>query len=132
MSLKLPSGLSLRSHLLLLVFSGTLLLGCSGSPLSLLTGGGPKVAANVQAGKTNTQTIGTTRVTEQRIVRPQARRDVVQSSDNNRVRSESVENVTVNEINPWVLALLMLFAGFLIPSPKEIANGIIGLFRRKK
>ena len=34
------------------------------SPLNLLTGGGPNVAANVQAGETNTQTIGTTEVTD--------------------------------------------------------------------
>ena len=32
---------------------------CGAAPLSLLTGGGPNVAANTQAGQTNNQTLGT-------------------------------------------------------------------------
>lgn len=103
------------------------LVNCGG-PLSLLTGGGPNVAANVQAGKTNSQTVGQSRVTEQKIVRPQAR-DIKQTSDVNSVSADRVENVVVNEIPIWVVLLLVL--GWLMPSPGEIARWIRGLFNKK-
>lgn len=74
---------------------------CDG-PLALLTGGGPKIAANVQAGKTNTQTIGQTNVTEQNLVRPRAR-TIEQSTGETGVRTERVETVIVrNEVPPWI------------------------------
>lgn len=126
--LKSLSGLSLRTPLLLLVFSGMVLTGCGGTPLSLLTGGGPNVAANVQAGKTNNQTIGTTKVTEQKIVRPQAR-DIRQTSDTNKVRAESVKTVVVNEVPTWVILLLIL--GWLFPSPGEIGRSLYNLLKKK-
>lgn len=126
--LKSLCGLSLRTPLLLLVFSGMVLAGCGGSPLSLLTGGGPNVAANVQAGKTNNQTIGTTKVTEQKIVRPQAR-DIRQTSDTNKVRAESVKTVVVNEVPTWVMLLLIL--GWLFPSPGEIGRSLYNLLKKK-
>ncbi len=97
--------------------------GCGLSPLSLLTGGGPNVAANIQAGKTNSQTIGQTTVTEQR-VRTETVETIEQSSGATSVRTERVEHITVNETDKWTLALLMLFAGFVIPSPSEIARGV--------
>lgn len=113
---------------LLLVFSGTLLMaGCSNlNPLGVLTGGGPNVAANTQAGKTNSQTIGTSTVTEQKLVRPQAQK-ITQSSDNNKVRADSVETVVVNEIPAWVVLLLIL--GWLLPSPNEIGRIIRNAFK---
>ena len=118
-----------RLALLALVFSGILLMaGCSGSPLSLLTGGGPNVAANVQAGKTNSQTVGTTNVTEQKLVRPKAR-NINQTADTNQVRSDSVETVVVNEVPVWVVLLLIL--GWLLPSPNEIGRWIRSLFVKK-
>jgi len=120
---------SSRLALLALVFSGILLMaGCSGSPLSLLTGGGPNVAANVQAGKTNSQTVGTTNVTEQKLVKPKAR-NIRQTADTNQVRSESVETVVVNEVPVWVVLLLIL--GWLLPSPNEIGRWIRSLFVKK-
>jgi len=91
-----------------------LMAGCSGSPLSLLTGGGPNLAANVQAGKTNSQTIGTTNVTEQKLVRPKAR-NINQTADNNKVRADKVETVVVNEVPVWVVLLLVLGWLFLVP-----------------
>jgi len=119
---------SSRLVLLPLVFSGTLLMaGCSGSPLSLLTGGGPNVAANVQAGKTNSQTIGTTNVTEQKLVRPQAR-DIRQTADTNQVRSDNVETVVVNQVPVWVILLLIL--GWLLPSPGEIGRSIASIIKK--
>lgn len=106
-----------------------LLPGCTAmSAAKLLTGGGPNVAANVQAGKTNSQTIGQTQVTEQKLVRPQAR-SIEQSTGSTKVRSERVEAVTVNEKDSlWLVLLLALFAattaaalvwGWLSPSPRE-------------
>jgi uncharacterized protein YceK len=100
------------------------LSGCGAlKTFSALTGGGPNVAANVQAGKTNSQTVGTTENTSQKIVRPQAR-DIRQSKDSNSVRSDSVETVVVNQIPTWLLvsmaAIAVLFGavGWLSPQPK--------------
>lgn len=105
-------------------------LSACGGPMSLLTGGGPNVAANVQAGKTNSQTVGQSYVTEQKLVRPQAR-TIEQSTGEVGVRAEEVGNVHVTNVDPWVLAVMMLLAGFLIPSPTEIAKTIRGWFSRK-
>lgn len=125
--LKFSFGPSSRLLLLLLVL--TSIASCGTSPLGLLTGGGTNVAANTQIGKTNSQTIGTTNNTEQKLEFDTAGR-VFQSTDNNRVKTESVENVTVNETNPWVILLLVL--GWLLPSPNEIGRSIRSLFSRKK
>lgn len=94
------------------------LSGCGGGPLSLLTGGGPNVAANVQAGKTNTQALEAT-VLEQKLEAPSAQ--VVHQIG-------TVKNTTTD---PYVLALLCLFAGFVIPSPSEIARYVRSLFSRQ-
>lgn len=127
--LKSWSTLSSPTLLLPLAFSGTLLMaGCSGTPLSLLTGGGPNVAANTQVGKTNNQTIGTSSVTEQKLVRPQARK-IEQTADNNKVKADEVKTVVVNEVPPWVILLLVL--GWLLPSPSEISRKITNAFRKK-
>ena len=86
------------------------------------------MAANVQAGKTNSQTIGTTENTSQKIVRPQAR-DIRQSKDTNSVQADSVETVVVNEVPVWVIVALVL--GWLFPSPGEIGRIIRGWFSSK-
>lgn len=121
---------SSRLVLLPLAFSGMLLMAaCSNlNPIGLLTSTpGVNTAANVQAGKTNTQTIGTTTVTEQKLVRPQAK-TINQTSDNNRVRAESVKTVVVNEVPMWVILLLIL--GWLFPSPGEIGRSIASIFKK--
>ena len=114
---------SLRLPLLLMVFLGMVILtGCSGGPLSLLTGGGPKIAANVQAGKTNTQTIGqTNNVSPTVSLRPHARVDSVDQS-----------NDTTNNYDtpPWVL--LLLIVGWLAPSPNEMGRWIRDIFKKHK
>lgn len=122
-------GLSSRTWLLLLVLTGGVsLAGCDKIPLGLLTGGGPNVAANTQAGKTNNQTIGTSTVNgDQKLVRPQAR-TIKQTQDTTTVKTDKVENITVNEIPPWVILLLIL--GWLLPSPGEMVRGLISLFRK--
>jgi len=120
---------SSRLVLLVLAFSGMLLMaGCS-NPLDLLTGGGVNTAANVQAGKTNSQTIGTTTVTEQKLVRPQARK-IQQTADNNKVRAESVKTVVVNEYPVW---LIIAFAvALFMDSPVRWVEQILSLLKRKK
>ena len=91
-------------------------MGCSGSKIlgSLLGGGGPSVNANVQAGKTNTQTIGTTTINENKAHK------IVQTTG--KVSAERVENVTVNEWNIWLVILLVL--GWMLPSPGEIVRSL--------
>lgn len=108
-----------------LVLAACLLLaGCG--PLKLLMGG-PNVAANVQGGKTNNQTIGQTAVTEQKIVRPQA--PVRQSADTNRVSADRVERVVVHEYPVWLI-LAFALAVFL-DSPLRWPGQIVSALRKK-
>jgi predicted small lipoprotein YifL len=96
------------------------LSGCGKGPLSLLTGGGPNVAANVQAGKENTQqAVAVQQKTE-------AGRDVIQQTSP--VVAENIKEVNIQQTPMWILALLIL--GWLLPSPNEIARWIRGLFKR--
>lgn len=96
-----------------------LLAGCV-NPLAMLTGGKPSVAANVQAGKENTQQV----VANQ--VKTEAGRDVVQQSSP--VVAENIKEVTIQQTPMWMLVLLVL--GWLMPSPNEIARSIRGLFKK--
>jgi uncharacterized protein YceK len=109
------------------------LSGCSQIPSFLLGGGGgPNVAANVQAGKTNSQTVGTTNNSDQEVVVETLTGDLKQSNDTNKVNTDSVGNININEIPPWVLILLVL--GWLAPSPQEMGRGLLTLIstlRRK-
>ena len=92
-----------------------LLSSCStGGALSLLTGGGPNVAANTQVGKENYQGV-TTNI--DRSVRPVLRPE-------GPVETIQQDNSTTNntEIDPFLLLLLVL--GWLAPSPQEIGRGI--------
>lgn len=121
-SLKSLSGQS--SRLLLLLSVLMLTASCSKGPLSLLTGGGPNVAANIQAGKTNSQTLGTTKIVEQK-----TESGDIKSVDS-KVSAETVDKVTVNETQPWVILLLIL--GWLLPSPNEIGRWVTSVFKRQK
>ena len=109
------------------------LSGCSQIPSFLMGGGGgPNVAANVQAGKTNSQTVGPTNNSDQDVVVETLTGDLKQSNDTNKVNTDSVENININEIPPWVLILLVL--GWLAPSPQEMGRGLLTLIatlRRK-
>ena len=116
-SYKYLSGL--YSRLLLLLSALTLMASCSGTPLSLLTGGGPNVAANTQIGKENTQTIGIN-TSMRPVLRPEGPVETV-------VQDNSTTKNT--EIDP--LLLLLLIVGWLAPSPSEMGRGILKLFRRK-
>lgn len=97
-----------------------LLAGCGKLPIPGL--GGPNVAANVQAGQTNHQTLGS--VTDQKLVRPQAR-TITQSADKNDVRGE---NVVVNNqgISPWHVLAFITWSWLLyeLPAPRHIRRWI--------
>ncbi len=108
----------------LALLSILLLSNCSQlNPLGFLSGGGTNVAANTQIGKTNTQTIGTTKNTEQKIVVETLTGEIEQSNDDNKVSTESVDNLTINEIPPWVILLLVL--GWMLPTPQEMGRGLL-------
>jgi hypothetical protein len=86
-----------------------------------MLGGGPNVAANVQAGRENRQTaVGF----EERV---EAGRDVIQKE----VETGQVDSLTINneEIPPWVLLVALL--GWLLPSPGEIGRGLYRLLGGK-
>ena len=110
---------------LIIVALLTLTLGsCSKVPSMLLgSGSGTNVAANTQVGKTNTQTIGTTKNTEQKIVVETLTGEIEQSNDDNKVSTKSVDNLTINEIPPWVILLLVL--GWMLPTPQEMGRGLL-------
>ena len=91
-------------------------------------GGGPNVAANVQAGRTNAQTVGQPTFSDQRIESTQAR-SIEQSAGDTRVRSERVETVIVQEDVPawvWLLALL----GWVLPTPQQMGAALFGMIAR--
>ena len=112
------------------IFLALLLTGCGASPLGLLTGGGPQVAANVQAAKTATQTVGQTSISESKIEKSTAARDIKQSADTNKVNAETVEKVVVNELPAW--AVLLMLAGWLMDSPLRWPEQIASVFRRRR
>lgn len=99
-----------------------LFLAACGGPLSLLTGGGPNVAANVQAGKTNSQTVG---ATENRDVRQSVKQaeSVQQSADETQVKTETVETLVIEQpvSGVWIVAFTLwsLFL-FWLPSPGHL------------
>ncbi len=99
---------------LLVALTLVLLLGGCLSPLSLLGGGGPNVAANVQAGAENNQTgaqVG----------------DIIKAETVNTGVSPtgSVDKINVmnQDIPMWVIILLIL--GWVLPSPQEIWRGFL-------
>jgi hypothetical protein len=78
------------------------------------------VIPNTQVGAVNSQTIGTTEVKP--LIRPRAGRDIVQTSDAQKVKAETVETVEINQTSWWIIALLIL--GWVLPTPSQIAAGI--------
>ncbi len=89
---------------------------------------GPSIAANVQAGRTNAQTVGRTTVTDQRIEGTEAH-TIEQSAGDTRVRAESVQTVIVREDPPpWLLFVALL--GWVLPTPAQIGAGLFSLVSR--
>jgi len=118
-------------RLLLVLVLVSMTASCSAiNPLGFLSGG-TNVAANTQLGKTNTQTLGTTNNTDAGIKATGDVENINQDFDSgNKVATDRVDNLTINEIPVWVILLLIL--GWLLPTPTQIGQGILNLFRRKK
>jgi hypothetical protein len=119
----------MKKAIVALLASSFLLSSCGLSGLPFFSGGGSgtNVAANTQLGKTNNQTIGASESTDQTIRVETLEGTVEQSNDKNKVNTDSVENININEIPPWVLLLLIL--GWLLPSPNEIWGGFLRMIR---
>lgn len=101
--------------ILLVVF-----LAACGGPLSLLTGGGPNVAANTQVGKENTQQAVAYQETSK------AGRDLINQT--NPIVADEVKEVKIQQTPIWMILLLIL--GWLLPSPNEISRVIRGWFTK--
>jgi hypothetical protein len=100
---------------------------CSGLPLGLLTGGGgTNAAANVQAGKTNNQTVGMSEQTSQEIKVETVQGTIQQSKDSNSVRTELIENLTINQIPVWAILLILL--GWILPTPQQMVKEVMQWF----
>lgn len=121
-----------RLKLVMVVILLMVIPACSG-PLKFLTGGGPNVAANVPiaAGQEVEQNQGFVNMrTEapQVTLRPKSRVGSIEQNTN-RVQSDRVETVVVNEVPTWVILLLVL--GWLFPSPGEIGRWVRSLFSKR-
>jgi hypothetical protein len=101
-----------------------------GGALSLLTGGGPNVAANVQAGKENNQGAN--------IQTGEENNQALSQFETTKTETTSINSDKVTILNQqvpmWYILLLIL--GWMLPSPREIWRGITepfrGLIIRKK
>ena len=87
---------------------------------SFLTGGGPNVAANVQLGKTNSQTVGTTNNKAPSVsVRPQSRVDTIDQSN------EVVNNYEL-PVWVWVVGIFLFIAGWVTDTPYTYVQRLRG------
>lgn len=107
---------------LVLVFT-LFLSGCS--TLGMVGGlfsddGGTDVNTNAQVGKENTQQIAAVQTNTK------TGNDAQLADQANKVTGTQIIN---SELPPWVLILIALLAGWAIPSPMEMALGIVNFFR---
>ena len=107
-----------------------LLTGCGGGPLSLLTGGGPNVAANVQAGAENRQSAVSV---EKQAPQPKLSfglgstvSGVTQTTEQSTTRAERIDTFNAN---PPLWVWLLLILGWLLPSPGEMGRAIRKIVR---
>ena len=110
----------MRAATILVALSISLLAGCSmlGALIPGM-GGGTNVAANTQVGKENNQT-GV-------VVGDAIKNDLSAVTDLGTLNQaetaiQTSGETTIQNIPPWVLLLLIL--GWLLPSPKEIWDGL--------
>jgi len=96
-----------------------LLTGCSALSAFLPSfGDGPSVDANAQIGKENTQQIVGNQT--------DAGGEAQVADQANRVDGTQIIN---EDLPPWLIGLLILLAGWAIPTPMEMAMGIVNFFR---
>jgi len=98
-----------------------LLSACSQSLPFLARGNGTNVAANTQLAQEAVQQV----VNQQE--RTEAGRDVIQTETLKEIETKSVESIQVNKTNipPWIL--LLLLAGWLLPTPQSMGLALFNL-----
>lgn len=122
-------GPSSRMWLLLLVLTST--VSCTSlSPLSLLTGGGPNVAANTQIGKENNQGVNI-KTTTSPVLRPENNIEPpVGTLNQNVTQTTDIDRTLII----WLVLIGLL--GWLLPTPQQmgraILNAIVAPFKRNK
>lgn len=120
-------------HLSRLFVCLMLLSGCSSlatGAVKAAFGGGPSVATNVQAGKTNAQTLGRTDIKDQRLDNVTAD-SVTQSADSSQVKAETVERVVVQQAVPaWIWITWAL--AWVLDSPMRWPGQIRDGFKRAR
>jgi hypothetical protein len=99
-------------NFLTIAFICVILTGCTALDLlsSAIPDGGTDVNANAQIGQNNTQ-------------------QVVANQESTEITAESVIQQEIENIPPWVMVLLI--AGWLLPTPTTMFNFIAKLFKRK-
>lgn len=110
-------------HMRVMVLLFVLVAGC-GSPLDLLTGGGPNVAANTQIGAENRQalTAGVSSETQQTLDAKDVGK-IEQSTGQTGVRTDRVETLVVQERVPswiWISWALLLMLDSPLRWPGQI------------
>ena len=104
--------------LLVVTLSGCSTLGVIGSFLG--SDSGTEVNTNAQVGKENTQQL----VGKQENIGDNAQ--ITEADTSNKVQGTQI----INEQVPfWLIVILVLLAGWAIPSPQEMARGIINFTR---
>jgi hypothetical protein len=89
---------------------------------------GPNVAANVQAGQTNHQTLGRTETVSQSVKDSHAEQ-IRQSADTNQISVGQVKTLVQNQTPPW---LIIAFAvALFLDSPLRWPAEIVAAFRRR-
>lgn len=112
-------------------------LGCSGADLLGMAAGAimpsaPGVSANVQAGKTNTQTLGQTELNET-VLRDVTANTVTQNVGDVKVRTNKVERIVINETPAWTIWVVIVgVLGWVAPSPAAIYRKLVGVLRSRK
>lgn len=121
--LKSLYGLSLHTLRWPLVFVGLMFLtSCGANPLSLLTGGGPNVAAQVPiaVGETVDQNLGIS-------VKQEAPSVTIEPNS----KVDKIDQSTTNNTSVDPLIIVLLILGWLLPSPNEMGRVVREWFTRK-
>jgi hypothetical protein len=108
-----------------------MLAGCGG-PLSLLTGGGPNVAANVQAGAENRQALVSQENAAPSVsIRPNSRTgDIRQEQNDTRADTIQTYNAGIPAIY-WIAWAMSFFIALWLDSPRRWPGQIMAAFKRK-
>jgi hypothetical protein len=79
--------------------------------------------------KTATQTIGSTTVTGDQKIEGSSGHMVQIQEQQSKISAENVGKVTINETPIWMV--LLLITGWVLPTPNQIAQWVLNLFKRR-